>query len=493
MKRPILTTIAALAVVLAALIGVVLYRALTFGAGQAQPAAVALDQIDLDMEAAAAHLGEAIRFRTVSLAGAATDDPTQFDLFHEWMAATYPAFHAAARRENIGHSLLYTWEGADPSLPPIVLLAHQDVVPVPQDTVASWSADPFGGELRDGAVWGRGALDDKGSLVALLEAAEHLAAQGRKPARTILFGFGHDEEIGGEEGARRIAALLAERGERAWFVLDEGGGVIDQHPLTGAPVAMIGVSERGYGAMRVRAAGQAGHSSLPPPETAVSTLALAITRIHRMRLDRRLEGGPAMDMMRALGPELSLPARAAIANEWLFGPLIQQQMASSAPGRALVGTSVAPTMLQAGVRSNVLPAEATAIINFRIHPRDTADSLLARARAEVADLEGVTVDWSDNPRNADPISSSTSSGYALIAGLSRTLSSDAPVAPMLVLGGTDSRHYRDVAEDVYRFAPVIAGLEEARRAHGIDERLTTANLERMIRFYVGIMEAGAAP
>ncbi|MBX3510744.1 MAG: M20/M25/M40 family metallo-hydrolase [Hyphomonadaceae bacterium] len=491
MKKPILAALAAVFMLCAVLVGVVLYRALTFGAPQ--PAVVALESLDFSIDTAAVRLGEAIRFRTVSLAGAEGDDPAQFEHFHRWMQSSYPAFHATARREAIGYSLLYTWEGANPALAPIILLAHQDVVPVPGDTVASWSVDPFGGSLRDGAVWGRGALDDKGSLIALLEAAEYLAAQGRRPARTILFAFGHDEEIGGESGARRIAELLAARGVRAWFALDEGGGVIDRHPLTGAAVAMIGVSERGFGAMRVRATGPAGHSSLPPAETTVSTLALAITRIHRMPLERSLEGGPAMDMMRALGSELPLPARAAIANEWLFGPLIQQQMASSPPGRALVGTSIAPTMLQAGVRANVLPAEATAIINFRIHPRDNADTLLARARAEVADLEGVTVEWSGEPRNADPISSSSSSGYALIAGLSRALSPEAPVAPMLVLGGTDSRHYRAVAEDVYRFAPVVAGLDEGRRAHGVDERLTVENLNRMIRFYIAIMQTGEHP
>jgi len=490
LKR-IWAALAALALVLAALVVVVLYRALTFGPDRPAPAAVAIKPMDLDMDAAAARLGEAIRFRTVSLNGSASDDAGEFERFHEWMATRYPAFHAAARRETVsGLSLLYTWTGENPDLPPILLLAHQDVVPVAEDTRAAWTVEPFGGEVRDGVVWGRGAMDDKSSLVAILEAAERLAAGGRRPARTLLIAFGHDEEIGGGEGARRIAALLAERKVRAWFALDEGGGAIDRHPLTGAPASMIGISERGSGSMRVRATGQAGHSSLPPSETAVSLLAQAVTRIHRMPLDRRLEGSTAMEMMRAVGPDIPFPARAVIANEWLFGPLLRSRMSESPPAHALLGTSVAPTMLQAGVRPNVLPSEAIAVINFRIHPRDNADDLLRRARAATADLEGVSVEWTA-VRNADAVSSTTSSSYALIAGLARTLTSDASVAPALVLGGTDARHYRAVARDVYRFQPVVIDMAEAKRVHGIDERMTIDNLERTIRFYDAIMQAGA--
>src|SRR5690606_38923740 len=263
---------------------------------------------------------------------------------------------------------------------PIVLLAHQDVVPVPDDTRTNWQVDPFGGVIRDDHVWGRGAIDDKGSLVALLEAAEFLAAQGRRPARTIIFAFGHDEEIGGDRGAVLMAAELKERGIRAWFVLDEGMAALERHPLTGGPAAMIGISERGSGTMRIRAVGQPGHSSMPPPETAVSLVSEAVVRIHDMPIDRSLEGGPALAMMRALAPELSLTNRMAVSNEWLFAPLLRQRMAGDPAAQALLGTTIAPTMLEGGVRPNVLPGEATAMINFRIHPRDNAADLLRRAR-----------------------------------------------------------------------------------------------------------------
>lgn len=485
--------VAGLAVLILAGAGFVGYRTLSFTAPP-PPADVPIPDTGayaIDISAASVRLGEAIRFRTVSLVQE-TEDRAQFEQFHAWMQQRYPAFHAAARREVIGElSLLYTWPGSDAAQPPLLLLAHQDVVPVAEDTRQAWRVDPFGGVIRDNAVWGRGAVDDKGSLVALLEAAEFLAAQGRQPTRTIMFAFGHDEEIGGEGGAVRMAAALADRGVRAWFVLDEGMAALERHPLTGGPAAMIGVSERGSATLMVRAVGQPGHSSMPPPETAVSQVAAAVDRIHGMSIDRSLEGGPALSMMRALSPELSFTNRMAVANEWLFSPMLQERMEGNPAAQALLGTSVAPTMIEGGVRPNVLPAEATAMINFRIHPRDRADDLLRRARQQVSDLEGVTVDWAEPPREATAVSSTTSSSYALIAALAGAMMPDAPVAPGLVLAGTDSRHYAGVAENVYRFQPIILSEADLGMLHGVNEHISLANYERMIRFYIGLMEAGA--
>jgi carboxypeptidase PM20D1 len=485
--------LAALAVLVLAVAGFVGYRTYAFTAPP-PPADVAIPDPSayaIDASIAAVRLGEAIRFRTVSLVEE-TNDRGQFEQFHVWMQQRYPAFHAAVRREVIGElSLLYTWPGSDAGQPPILLLAHQDVVPVPDDTRQAWRVDPFGGVVRDDAVWGRGAVDDKGSLVALLEAAEFLAAQGRQPRRTILFAFGHDEEIGGEGGAVRIAATLAARRVRAWFVLDEGLAALERHPLTGGPAAMIGIAERGSGTLRVRAVGRPGHSSMPPAETAVSLLAEAVDRIHAMPIERRLEGGPALGMMRALAPELSLGNRVAIANEWLFAPLLQERMAGDPAARALLGTSIAPTMIEGGVRPNVLPAEATAMINLRIHPRDRADDLLRVARQTVAHMDGITVVWAEPPREATSISSTASSSYALLAALSRGVLPEAAVAPGLVLAGTDSRHYAEVAENVYRYQPILLTSEDLEGPHGVNERLSIANLDRLIRFYVGLMDAGA--
>jgi carboxypeptidase PM20D1 len=490
MMRLLLAVVAAIVLVLGGVIG---YRTATFAAPPPPPAVElpALGDYAINTDAAAQRLAEAIRFRTISIVDGA-GDPAQFQQFQAWMQARYPAFHAAAKREAFGGlSLLYTWEGSDPGQPPMLLMAHQDVVPTPADTLEAWSVDPFAGVIRDQAIWGRGAIDDKASLVALLEAAEFLAAQGRRPQRTILFAFGHDEEIGGAEGAQKIAAALQQRGVRVWFALDEGMAALAEHPLTGGPASMIGIAEKGFATLRVRAEAMPGHSSMPPPETAVSALAEAVDRIHEMPIERRLEGGPALAMMRALGPELPVVTRTAIANEWLLGPLIHAQMADNRAALALIGTTVAPTMINAGVRPNVLPGEAVAMINFRLHPRDTADEVLAEARAAAAGIEALTIDWAEPPLEASAVSSTTSSSYALLAALARAALPDAPVAPGLVLGGTDSRHYGAVAENVYRFMPILLTNEDLEGFHGIDEKLSIANLERTIRFYIGLMEAGA--
>ncbi len=485
--------VAAIAVMVLAVAGFVGYRTMSFTAPP-PPANVAIPDTEgyaVDASAAAIRLGEAIRFRTVSLVEEG-EDRSQFEQFHAWMGARYPAFHAVARRETVGElSLLYTWPGSDAAQPPILLLAHQDVVPVADDTRAAWRVDPFGGVIQGEAVWGRGAIDDKASLVAILEAAEFLAAQGRQPRRTVHLAFGHDEEIGGDQGARRIASLLAERRVHAWFALDEGMAAVERHPLTGGPAAMIGISERGSGTLRIRAIGQPGHSSMPPAETAVSLVAEAVDRIHAMPIERSLEGGPALAMMRALAPELSSTTRMAVANEWMFAPMLRQRMEGDPTAQALLGTTIAPTMVEGGIRPNVLPAEATAMINLRIHPRDSADDLLRRARAAVAGLSGVTVDWAEAPREATAISSTSSSSYALIAAVSRDILPDTPVAPGLVLAGTDSRYYAPVAENIYRFQPILLSSEDIEGLHGVNERISIANLDRMIRFYISLMEAGA--
>ena len=482
-----------LALVLGALAGLVGYRTMSFTAPP-PPADVQgpdTSTYTIDVASAAAHLSQAVRFRTVSLVSP-DEDRKPFTDLQAWMIATYPAFNAVAHRETVNDlTVIYTWEGSDPAQPPLLLLAHQDVVPVPDDTRAAWTVDPFAGELRDDVVWGRGAVDDKGSLVLLLEAAEHLAREGKKPVRTIIFAFGHDEEIGGDDGAVQVAALLQQRGVRAWFALDEGSLAIARHPLTGGPAALIGISEKGAGTLLVRAVGQPGHSSMPPRETAVSRLAVAVTRIHNMPIDHRLEGGPALDMMRALAPELSLTNRVALSNEWLFAPLLNARLANDATAQALLGTTVAPTMISGGVRPNVLPGEAEARINLRIHPRDTSADLLRRARQAVAELEGVTVEWDGTPLEASSVSSADASSYALIAALSRNVLPDAPVAPALVLAGTDSRHYADVAENVYRFMPILLTTEDIEGLHGLNEHISIDNFERMIRFYAGIMDAGA--
>lgn len=476
--------------------GLVYYRAQQFAppATAAAAAIAAAPDIGVTPEAAAAHLAEAVRFKTVSVQAGQAWDEAPFAAQRAWIETTYPAFHRAASREIINkESLLYTWKGTDETLAPMLLLAHLDVVPVEEWSRKDWKADPFAGEIRDGFVWGRGSFDDKGSLIGILESANALAASGFKPRRTILVAFGHDEEVSGRDGAIAIAAVLKQRGVKAWFAIDEGMAVAARFPLTGGAVGLIGIAEKGYATMRVIATSAAGHSSTPSEDTAVTLLSEAILRIHRMPVTMKLEGGPGLGLMQALAPRLPQTVRIAVANEWLFSPLINQEIGRDPRAAALLRTTIAPTMLEASPKENVLPGRATAMINFRLHPRDSSASIMAAAQNAVHGVPGITLEWAAPPNEPTAVSSTTSDSYALIASVARTVGEGAPVAPTLVLAGTDSRHYSEVAENIYRFTPVLATDEEVAGVHNVNEKLSVANVGRMVRGYAQLIVAGAGP
>ncbi len=479
----------ALAIVVA-VAGVVVVRTLTFEPPVASAAPVPLAPAPrIDVEAAARHLAEAVRIRTVSHQDAAANDPREWDRLHAWLQATYPAAHAAMTRTVVaGHTLIYTWPGRDPARPPFILMAHQDVVPVTPGTERDWHHPPFDGVIADGAVWGRGSIDDKGSLVALFEGLEALATQGFVPRRTLIVVSGHDEEAGGS-GAAAAAQWLRDRGVHAEFALDEGLAVVSDLPLVSQPVAMIGVGEKGYATLKVTAPAAGGHSSAPPPETGVETLARAVLAIadHDFPPEFR---GPAADMLRELAPHAGFGVRLAVANEWLFRPLLVRQMAATPVGAASLHTTIAPTMLRGSPKENVLPQDATAWINYRIAPQDTAAGVLERARQATRALD-VRLEWEGGVAyDPSPVSSSRSDAFRLIA----TLASDGgmlPVAPGLVTATTDSRHMAGIATDVYRFQPIVLSLAAAAMIHGTDERLTVDNLRRMCEFYARLVATAA--
>ncbi len=477
--------------ILLALAGVIGWRTAHYGpkpVPTTPEAAAPAAALALDVQLAARHLSEAIGFATIANQDGSPQDVAAFTGLHAWMARTYPALHAAASPAAIaGQSLLFRWAGSDASLPPILLAAHQDVVPVEEGSAARWRAPAFSGAQRDGAVIGRGALDDKGSLIAILEAAEALAKTGFVPKRTILLAFGADEEVNGR-GAQAMAALLAQRGEKPWFVLDEGMVIVQRHPVTSGPVALIGIAEKGYATLVITAKASAGHSSIPPKDLAVSRLAHALIRLENLPIDAGLDDGPAGAMLRALSPQLPLSTRALLANEWLFGPLIEAQLARDPRALALMRTTIAPTMLSASIKENVLPGQAQAAINFRLHPRDSTQSIMARARALLAPIEGIELAWAAPPREASPVSAIDSPAFRWLSGLAREAGEGVPVAPALVLGGTDGRAYSNVAQGVYRFVPVRLEDDEIASIHGDDERLPVKELARAVYFYARLMQ-----
>ena len=393
-----------------------------------------------------------------------------------------------SREVVAGHTLIYTWKGSDPSLAPIVLMAHQDVVPVTPGAEADWKHPPLAGVIAEDAVWGRGAIDDKGSLVTLFEGAEILARQGFAPRRTVMIISSHDEEVRGE-GARAAAAWMKAKGIRAEFVLDEGQAVISDNPITGGPVALIGLAEKGYATLKVTARAPGGHSSAPPEGGGgVVTLSKAVTAIAEHPFPMKFSG-PGAAMLSSLAPDGPAPIKMAVANSWLFGPLIISQTAATPSGAALLHTTIAPTMLKGSPKENVLPQDATAWINYRIAPGDTSAKVMAQAKAAVGDLP-VDLTWVKTPDEPSPVSSTRSLGWKTIAAVAGDLAK-APVAPGLVTAGTDSRYLAGVAKDVYRFQPMTFALADTTMIHGTNEHLSLANLEQCVQFYARLIATAA--
>jgi carboxypeptidase PM20D1 len=475
-----------------AVTAVVAVRTATFKApAQVDPSSVRLAAgRPLDVAKTASHLAEAVRFQTVSHQDKAEDQPAEWDKLHAWLQTTYPNAHKVMTREVIAdHTLVYTWPGSNPALPPIVLMAHQDVVPVTPGSEGQWTHPPFDGVVADGAVWGRGSIDDKGSLVTLFEALDAVAATGFKPVRTVIVVSGHDEEVRGV-GARAAAALLKSRNIKAQFVLDEGMAVVADHPVTGQPAAIIGTAEKGYATMKVVAPALGGHSSAPPKDGGgVVTLSRAVAAISDHAFPMKFQG-PGADMLKAIAPHAKPVVKVFAANTWLFAPLLVKVTAKTPAGAAMLHTTIAPTMLKGSPKENVLPQDATAWINYRIAPGDSSASVMAKAKDAVGKL-AVELSWTKTPDEPSPISSTSSDAWKTLAGLAAD-ESKAPVVPGLVTAGTDSRYMGGVASDVYRFQPLVLKVDEISMIHGTNEHISLDNVGRMVRFYQRLVETAAS-
>lgn len=427
---------------------------------------------------AAGRLADALRFPT--LAG----DAEAFLGLHAQLRDSFPRVHAELRREVVAKlSLLYTWEGSDPALRPLLLLGHLDVVPAE----AGWRHPPFAGRISDGAVWGRGAIDHKSGVVGMLEAVELLLAEGVRPARTVHLAFGHDEEVGGLEGARAMAALLRSRGVRPELILDEGG-VIAEGVLDGvaAPVALVGVAEKGFVSLELSVTTPGGHSSLPPPRSAIGILAAAIARLESRPMEARLDGA-TREMFDRLGPALPFSGRWMLANLWLTRPLLLRRLESNPTTNAMVRTTAAVTVVQGGTKENVLPTRARAVVNARILPGDRIEDVIEHARVAIGDPRVEVAVGGRFSSEPSPVSDSRTLAFRTLERAIRREFDGVKVAPYLVVVATDARHYQDLSPSVYRFLPIRLGSKDLERLHGVDERIELDRYEELIRAYRRIL------
>lgn len=481
-----------LLVLLLFLVGFVILKTILFSPSQKEIKSREL--IKVDGNSVAERLGLAVQFKTIAYNEHEKIDANAFLGLQRLFQTLYPQVHAQLKREVIhDYTLLYTWEGKNPDLKPIMLTSHLDVVPADENPEAGWVHPPFGGVVADGYVWGRGTLDIKSGVIGILEAVEYLLKENFKPERTVYLGFGHDEEIGGAQGAVAIVALLEERGVKLGSVLDEGGTVMTGFlPGLETPVGVIGISEKGYLSLRLTVEMHGGHSSMPEPETAIGVLAKAVARLEAHPMPAHLE--VIEFLMSYLGSELPFTQRMLFANTWLFGGILKKQLRKSNSLNATIRTTTAPTIIEAGMKDNVLPARAEAVINFRVLPGDDLRSVYEMVleriddeRVKVTPFEGDTL-YGSSGWDPSPVADTESAYFLRLSRLVRESYPGALTTPYLVLGGTDARHYAAVTDNALRFTPIMMDKDDLQSVHGVNERLSVEECARMVGFYVAYIQ-----
>ena len=449
------------------------------------PAAPALT---LDPAATVEHLAGALRIPSVSRTNYAETDTVPFGQLLRYYRQTFPLVHQRLRRQVVNDfGLLYEWKGSDANLKPLLLVAHQDVVPVEPGTEKNWTRPPFAGQVADGFLYGRGTLDDKLNVIGQLEAVEYLLRAGHQPKRTVLLAFGHDEETQGKRGARALAQLIGQQFPSLEMVLDEGG-LVKSDGVGGLKeaVALVGVSEKGYLSLELTAQGVNGHSSMPPALTSVGRVSSAVAKLEANPFPAHLDAGVG-GLLDYIAPAAPFGLRLVFANQWLLGGFVKSKMLRTPSTAAALRTTTAPTIIRGGEKDNVLPAAATATVNFRLLPGDSVGAVIARVKELIADPE-IKVSILGEGRNASPVSRTDNAAFTHLQKTIKGVFPQALVAPYVVVGATDARAYAHLAPDAtYRFMPVRMAQTDIERLHGANERISTAAYQDVIRFYVQLL------
>lgn len=438
-------------------------------------------KVVVDVDSVVSNFSKAIQIPTISKDYPAKTTPEPFLAFHQHLVDSFPVVHSFASREVINnYSLVYKFTGTDSSLKPILYMGHMDVVPVDDDTLDKWSHEPFSGAVVDGVIWGRGAIDDKSTVMALMEAMEITLKQGKAPKRTLYFAFGHDEEVGGSQGAKKIAEHFLQQGVDFEFVLDEGGLITENMiNIVDQPLAIIGIAEKGFMNIRLIVDRPGGHSSMPPENTGPGILAQAIVKLEQNKFPATAKY--TNFTFDAVGSHSDFVTRFVMANQWLTEPLIVSQMLKEQKTAAGLRTTTAVTMLKGSSKSNILPTKSSAVVNFRILPGETTDTVLEYVKSVINDDRIRYEVFMEN--NPSKVSSTESTGYKLIAQTIREFASDALVAPYLVMGGTDSKHFYPLTDSVYRFLMIRVNPTTMSLIHGIDEQISIENYVMSIQFF----------
>ncbi len=446
-----------------------------------------------------------IRFQTVSNPDYQQTNFQPFDEFVKYLKDSYPSIFLNFEHYTVNtYGLIFKWNGKNKSLKPILFLSHYDVVPAkdssglsnedksecdfkspalgPAETVMKrWEFPPFSGAIKNGRIYGRGTLDMKCMLFALLDAAERQLSNGFIPLRDIYFAFGHDEETGGLEGATKIAEEFKSKGIHFEAVFDEGGLVAASGTAgINRDLALIGLAEKRRVNLKIKVYGLGGHSSMPPVNSAVGMAAKIINRLERKQMKTKLIP-PVKKFLKNVSIAMDLKTRVAIDNLWLSEKLLLYSLAKKPATNALIRTTTAVTMAKGSDAANVLPACAEFVVNFRILPGNTVEEVKEHVKkiCKGFNVEIVSLEEAEPA----PISPDDSKGYQVLYNTIQKVFPEAIITPYISIAATDAAKYKIVSENVYRFMPVTLNENEQRSIHNYNEYISFENYGRMISFF----------
>lgn len=432
------------------------------------------------------NLSGGLQIATISNTDYNATDFAPFVQFRDYVQSTYPLVFKNAEYTVVnGHAMLIKWPGRRSDLKPILFNAHYDVVPPEQEEL--WKYGPFSGTVADGRIYGRGALDMKGMLFSLLSAADNLMSSEFVPERDVYFAFGHDEEVGAAQGSSKIAQYLHDQGIKLDAAFDEGG-MIALANMGGNEYgfAFVGIAEKGLTTVKINVFAQGGHSSMPPQNTALGDAAVIMQRLQDNQMPARLL--PVTDdLLNTVGGILKFPVRVLIANKSLFSGIVLDQLSKIPAANAMIRTTTALTQASGSDAYNVLPSVASIVVNFRILPGDTIDDVIAHVQ-KLCDGYDVKLDIMPG-RNPSRVSSISSAAYENVHHSILNVYPTATIIPYITLGGTDSRNYEPIADNVYRFLPAAVTSTERGLMHNYDESISLENYNRMILYFQDLIRS----
>jgi carboxypeptidase PM20D1 len=431
------------------------------------------------------HMSQAIQLHTETPNDAYVFDTTTFLAYRKFLEKSYPLIHKNLPRTTIdSFNYIYEWKGTDTSLLPMVLMAHYDVVPVEASAVKLWHAVPYGGEVKENYIWGRGVLDDKSSMISILEATEAQLAKGFQPKQTILLCFGADEESSGN-GAIAVVKYFKSLHKRFDIVVDEGGEISTEDMKdVKRPIASIGVGEKGYVTLILTAQKAGGHSSIPAKTTVIDILSKGLYKLRENQMPAKIIPPIKAYLERVSGYTDNFWKKMMLSNMWLFENQVINNLSDAPNTNALVRTTIVPTIVNSGVRDNVIPTFATASVNSRILPGETQQDVYNYVEKTINDTN-IKITYYHNfstlPSSTTDINSKA---FKRVEKVINAIVDDVIVAPMLMVGATDSRNYREISDGVINFTPMT----NAKGYHGIDERLLISDFQKFVNFYTLLIQ-----